>query len=312
MRQVINLKWAELAPSFAGLDDAQRAGKRRNDGPVQVEEIHHAHSGYGLFCCEGARQLSYSPEDADASTFLDFMSKVLRHNLSNWLQHEHVQGTCTVCSFLVMNAVLNVLYWAQQCDEDTPRQVMCWHVHTRPQGENFVVPVITWKSKAGGGQGNSHTVFDAQLLLNFGRQSKVKDSATLQTKYLRMLAQAAWGQAKWKPGHGSVIERSLPNVGSAELPLLRITSHSAKRSACQRIARAGAPWPILMAMQKAENRATALMYQMKESMEYDDFRQLLNAPSALLPTSRVTSNIDVLQAVKTSDARLIGRMMEQV
>ena len=301
--QVLNLRWAELLPCFSGLTDAQRTGKRRNDGPVQVEEVHHFHSGYGPFCCEEAMPLQ------PASRFDEFLS-LLRKNATNWLQKPHVQGTCAVCAFAVANAFMNAIYWCLQEDAIAPRDVARLHVTTRPQGEAFVLPAIAWKSRSKG-HSNSHTLWDSLLLLNFERTAKLKDTASLQTKFLRLLVQGAWGTAVWKQKHGFVVSREVPNLGVSELNLLKVTSHTAKRTACQRIGASGAAWPMLLAMQKAENRATALMYQMREAHEYDSVRQLLNAPSALVPCGRVASMLDVLQAVKTSDARLVGRLMQQ-
>ena len=259
--QVLNLRWSELVPCFSGLTDAQRAGKRRYDGPVTVEEVHHFHSGYGPFCCEGATPLQPS------MPFKEFLGIVLRTNLQNWQRKQHVQGTCAVCAFAVSNAFMNAIYWAQQEDEGTPREVSLWHVITRPQGEAFVVPAIAWKSRSKG-KSNSHTIFDSMLLLNFERAAKIKDSADKQTKLLRLLVQGAWGSAVWKAKHGFVVSRTIPNMGVSELNLLNVTSHSAKRTACQRIGSSGAPWPLVLALQRAENRATALLYQKKESHEY--------------------------------------------
>ena len=300
---MLNLRWAELMPCFSGLTDAQRTGKRRNDGPVPVEEVHHFHSGYGPFCCEEAMPLQ------PASRFDEFLS-LLRKNATNWLKKPHVQGTCAVCAFAVANAFMNAIYWCLQEDAIAPRDVARLHMTTRPQGEAFVLPAIAWKSRSKG-QSNSHSLWDSLLLLNFERTAKLKDTASLQTKFLRLLVQGAWGTAVWKPKHGFVVTREVPNLGVSELNLLKVTSHTAKRTACQRIGASGASWPMLLAMQKAENRATALMYQMREAHEYDSVRQLLNAPSALVPCGRVASMLDVLQAVKTSDARLVGRLMQQ-
>ena len=123
--------------------------------------------------------------------------------------------------------------------------------------------------------------------------------------------EATYGRAQ-KLGTTLVIKREIPNFGEAHIHYWKLTSHTCKRSACQRIGQAGTPWPLVMAMQKAENKPTARMYQLKEACEYDPVRQLLNAPPGLVPAGRAVSSLDVLQALKVMDMRIVGDLFQQV
>ena len=132
---------------------------------MTVEEAHHYHSGYGLFCCECAE-----PFKTDEK-YPDFLKR-LAYNINLWRATAHVQGTCAVCGFLMANAFLNVAYWAEVdklggnaagCPADPQR----WHAISRPQVEAYVVPRIAWQK--GTGKTVLHTLWDSNLVFEFGR-----------------------------------------------------------------------------------------------------------------------------------------------
>eukprot|EP00965_Chrysotila_dentata_P197751 6178383-Pleurochrysis_carterae.AAC.1 len=66
----------------------------------------------------------------------------------------------------------------------------------------------------------------------------------------------------------------------------RIVSHIKKRGASQIVAWSGAPMPITQALAKHKNKSAAMIYQERENVELNQFRQLLNAPPGLMPGSR--------------------------
>ena len=156
-----------------------------------------------------------------------------------------------------------------------------------------------------------HSVFDGDIKVAFDRQ-KLKDASSVETKFVRMHMMGAWGKPIDLPAMGKVIVRKIPNVGESHVPFYRLTSHTKKRSASEATGHSGALWGVLMAMQKSANRETAMMYHMKESVEYTPIRQLLNAPAGLLPSMRVVSQLDVLQQLKITEARLFALQASEV
>ena len=161
------------------------------------------------------------------------------------------------------------------------------------------MPALSWSARGGG----LHSVFDENVKCNFDRQ-RLKDSAALETKYIRLMMVATYGKPLDDATQGKVIVRKLPNVGESHIPLLKLTSHTKKRSACDQTAHSGVLWASLLMLQKAENRQTALLYQERESMELTPVRQLLNAPPGLLPQGRVVSMLDLLQQLRILETKL--------
>ena len=125
--------------------------------------------------------------------------------------------------------------------------------------------------------------------------------------------EAAYGAPKvLHKEQGPVYVRFISNVGEAHVRRAHTTSHMVKRSAAKMTAWGGVPLPVLTALAKHENKPTTYMYQEMETVEYNDFRQSLNAPSHLRPRSRAFSNLDSVAAIRAAEHRILKMMNAHV
>ena len=70
-----------------------------------------------------------------------------------------------------------------------PHKPGLWYSISRPQA-GFICPLIKWHTRGR----QAHTLFDSSVDVNFKRDVKMRDAASVQTKFLRMAMTAAWGR----------------------------------------------------------------------------------------------------------------------
>ena len=85
---------------------------------------------------------------------------------------------------------------------------------------------------------------DDPVRLTFERRA-IKDSARLQTKWLKMLFAHSYGDAVISGGR-EVFLRKLPYGTTEEIPVSSVRSHIVKHGASENAAASGVPWPVSM------------------------------------------------------------------
>ena len=297
--ETTNLEWESLSLHMYGAND-NYAGKRRNEGPLHAEGANYLHTRYGPFCWE-APDFSKAIPLEEGDTLEQVLTKLLS-NLQGWLRCPDAQGTCPLCAFAISNIFCNILYHAQNFElGHSPRDISSWAMTSRPQ-QGFVWPLLVWNSRS------VRTPFDTGVTVVFMR-GKEKRAADLQTKYVRMMMEAAYGAPQILDKiQGPVYVRFVSNVGQAHMRRSHATSHTVKRASAKNAAWSGSPLPVLTGLGKHQNKPTAYMYQEMETVEYNDFRQALNAPSHLRPRSRAFSGLDAVAAIRTCEVRTLQMM----
>ena len=308
--QLINAKWdKDFIQLFECILD-QTAGKGRVDGPLHAERARHLHSSYGPFCVTNMH-LEKATHFGDADDTWSFLGK-LHSNLGLWLGDSDCHGGCSMCAWLILDKLLNILWHISMFRSNSdsrcgcPRDLGKWALESRPQAAALapVCIVLEYTSAhsilhydSGLSQSiltravgvysqtgyilptiswprgsRKQSLWDTNLNVTFVHEGVLK-APTLESKLLRMLMTIAWNEPELgSDEEGLVWIRRLPNVGVQRVQHRKITSHSKKRGASQNLANAGAILPITVALSKHMSVETTLVYQQLQSLEFDQFR----------------------------------------
>lgn len=164
---VVNLTWAELHPTFTGLHDLPATAKRRYTGLDFVEAANCGCSKYGPFCCAfGPRASQEEVGKGDTLVLLRHISACLGAYVSP--EAVDARSSCPVCSLVLVNYFLNVLYHDHVSDDVPYQKVMS---SSRPQ-EGFVFPQVVRFQKS-----RSKHLFDEEVHVKFDR-SHIKDQVS--------------------------------------------------------------------------------------------------------------------------------------
>jgi hypothetical protein len=170
--EVLNLEWTELCPTFTGLHDLPHAAKRRYDGRSFTEAADCGCSGYGLFCCRSFQSVFGSGGTEVFGTTQALLSGI-RDTAERYVADTDAFSTCPVCSFKMVNYMLNALYHIREAELSTRGVVVTAEgllQNTRPQ-QGFVFPSVHFKRAS---TGQPHLLDESVLSVDYGR-SRVAD-----------------------------------------------------------------------------------------------------------------------------------------
>eukprot|EP00965_Chrysotila_dentata_P125801 4158314-Pleurochrysis_carterae.AAC.1 len=330
--ETVNILWPEFSIVFNGISDLVAVSKNRYEGALLVEKVNHIHSGYGPFCMAGAKSL---PAETGAVQVLE----VLLGNLDIWLLPEnwHYRGTCVVCAVKIFNLVANAAYWSQMhilakysSRAATPAASSAaapadstassskasttnlgiipapthWFTHSRPQ-TGYVMPLIKREGRLRAGV-EAH-VYD-YVVVNFDRE-KIPSPSAVENKMAKMAFKLIWPIRQTPSGPFHV--RITADGQESFVDPARVVSHIKKRGASQQIAWLGAPMPVVQKLCKHQNVQTSRVYMEGANVDLNPFRQLLNAPPGLAPSTRAFSNLDIYQRMIILEQRMSKQCLQQ-
>ena len=207
----LNLRANEVQMQTWCLKVEASMAKKRQLGVPEHEVPLFMHTGVGFFCHSLAESCMPCIDPSDTAA--------LDSSACAWLKlHPLQQGMCTACTRLEAEQYYNFHFWLQRREtlpspEPEPRE---WLTRPRPAGDFLLLPRLSQQSrKAGLSLLSPQGSFTVEFI-----KSPVKQAASLTTKFIRLLMQAAYPDGK----------RQTP-YGFTELDLDAFSSHSLKRGA---------------------------------------------------------------------------------